>query len=75
MQGVVRIFDPQSGEGIVVRDTDRAELVLAADALEGSLFRMLRQGQRINFVLDPDGRATQVRIGSESDMGLPSAQV
>ena len=57
------------------RDTDRAELVLAADALEGSLFRMLRQGQRVNFELDGDGRATGVRIGSEPDMGLPTAQV
>ncbi|MET0627122.1 MAG: hypothetical protein ABW033_01535 [Acidimicrobiia bacterium] len=75
MQGVVRIYDPQSGEGIVVRDTDRAEVVLAADALDGSIFRMLRQGQRINFEVDADGRATTVRIGSEPDMGLPSAQV
>jgi cold shock CspA family protein len=75
MQGVVRIYDPQTREGIVVRDTDRAELVLAADALETSIFRMLRQGQRINFELDADGRATLVRIGSEPDMGLPSAQV
>jgi cold shock CspA family protein len=76
VQGVVRIYDPQSGEGIVVTDTsDRAELVLAPDALEGSLFRMLRQGQRVNFELDADGRATRIRIGSETDMGLPSAQI
>jgi cold shock CspA family protein len=75
MQGVVRTFDPQTHEGIVVCDTDRAEYVLAAGALEGSLFRMLRQGQRVNFVVDPDGRATQIRIGSEPDMGLPTAQV
>ena len=75
MQGVVRMYDPQSGEGIVMRDTDRAELVLAAGALEGSLFRMLRQGQRVNFELDADGRVTRVRIGSEIDMGLPTAQL
>jgi CspA family cold shock protein len=75
VQGVVRIYDPQTGEGIVVRDTDRAEVVLAGDALDGSLFRMLRQGQRVNFELDADGRATTVRIGSEPDMGLPSAQI
>jgi cold shock CspA family protein len=75
MQGVVRTFDPQTGEGVVVRDTDRAEIVLAADALRGSLFRMLRQGQRINFEVDAEGRATQVRIGSEPDMGLPTADV
>ena len=75
MQGVVRMYDPQSGEGVVMRDTDRAELVLASNALEGSLFRMLRQGQRVNFELDADGRVTRVRIGSEPDMGLPTAQV
>jgi cold shock CspA family protein len=75
MQGVVRMYDPQSGEGVVMRDTDRAELVLASGALEGSLFRMLRQGQRVNFQLDGDGRVTRVRIGSESDMGLPTAQL
>ena len=75
MQGVVRTYDPQTGEGIVVRDTDRTEHVLAPGALSGSLFRMLRQGQRVNFDLDAEDRATRVRIGSEPDMGLPTAQV
>jgi cold shock CspA family protein len=75
MQGVVRTYDPQTGEGIVVRDTDRSEHVLAPGALSGSLFRMLRQGQRVNFDLDAESRATRVRIGSEPDMGLPTAQV
>ena len=75
MQGVVRTYDPQTGEGIVVRDTDREEFVLAAGALEGSLFRMLRQGQRINFELDARGLASRVRIGSEPDMGILDAQV
>ena len=75
MQGVVRTYDPQTGEGIVVRDSDRTELVLAPGALDGSLFRMLRQGQRVNFELDGDGRVIRVRIGSEADMGLPTAQI
>jgi CspA family cold shock protein len=75
MQGVVRTYDPQTGEGIVVRDTDRAELILAKGALDGSLFRMLRQGQRVNFELDGEGRVITVRIGAEPDMGLPTAQV
>jgi CspA family cold shock protein len=75
MQGVVRMYDPQTGEGVVVRDTDRAELVLAPGALEGSLFRMLRQGQRVNFDLDADGLIARVRIGSEPDMGLPTADI
>jgi CspA family cold shock protein len=71
MQGVVRTYDPQTAEGVVISDADRAEYVLALNALEGSLFRLLRQGQRVNFDLDADGRATRVRIGSEPDMGLP----
>jgi cold shock CspA family protein len=75
MQGVVRTFDPQTGEGVLVRDTDRSELVLGPDALVGSLFRMLRQGQRVNFEVDGEGRAIRVHIGSEVDMGLPTAQV
>jgi CspA family cold shock protein len=75
VQGVVRVYDPISGEGVVVNETDRAELAFAADALQGSLFRTLRQGQRINFDLDDAGRATRVRLGSEVDMGLPTAQV
>jgi cold shock CspA family protein len=75
MQGVVRTFDPQTGEGLIVRDTDRTELVLGPNALDGSLFRMLRQGQRVNFEVDGEGRAIRIRIGSEPDMGLPTAQV
>lgn len=71
MQGVVRMFDPQTGEGVIVGDTDRSEYVLARGALQGSLFRLLRQGQRVNFDLDADGRAVRIRMGSEPDMGLP----
>jgi len=75
MQGVIRSYDPQTREGVVLRDTDREEFTLALDALEGSIFRMLRQGQRLVFELDGDGRATKVRIGAEVDMGLPTADV
>ncbi len=75
MQGVIRSYDPQSKEGVVMRDTDREEFTLSLDALEGSIFRMLRQGQRVVFELDDAGRATNVRIGAEVDMGLPTAEV
>ena len=71
MQGVVKSYDPGTGEGTVVRDTDRSEYALAADALAGSIFRMLRQGQRVIFDLDGEGRATGLRLGSEVDMGTP----
>ena len=73
MQGVVKSYDPVTGDGLVLTDTDLAEYDLAADALEGSIFRMLRQGQRVVFELDGAGRATHLRLGSESDMATPGA--
>jgi CspA family cold shock protein len=69
VQGVIKSYDPGTKEGTLLRDLDRAEYDLAADALTGSVFRMLRQGQRVVFDLDPDGRATRLRLGSEVDMG------
>ncbi len=75
MQGVIRSYDPQTREGALIRDTDREEFTLSLDALDGSIFRMLRQGQRVVFELDDAGRATNVRIGAEVDMGLPTADV
>ncbi len=71
MQGVVKSYDPATGDGVVVRDTDRQEYDLARNALAGSVFRMLRQGQRVVFDLDADGRAGGIRLGSEVDMGPP----
>ena len=71
MQGVVKTFDPRTNDGIIVGDTDLSEYEIARDALDGSIFRMLRQGQRVNFTLDAAGRASKLRIGSERDMGTP----
>lgn len=71
MQGVIKSYDPGTGEGMLVRDTDRSEYELAPGALEGSVFRMLRQGQRVVFDVDPAGRAVGLRLGSEVDMGTP----
>ena len=73
MQGVIKSFDPESGDGILVRDTDLSEFDLAGNALEGSLFRMLRQGQRVIFELDDASRATRLRLGSEVVMETPGA--
>jgi cold shock CspA family protein len=71
MQGVVKSYDPTTGDGSVVSDTTLGEFDLAVDALEGSIFRMLRQGQRVVFDIDPAGRATKLRLGSEADMATP----
>jgi CspA family cold shock protein len=71
MQGIIKAYDPGSGDGVVISDTDLSEYNLAPNALDGSIFRMLRQGQRVVFSLDSEGRASALRLGSESDMGTP----
>jgi cold shock CspA family protein len=71
MQGVIKAYDPGTRTGLVVTDTDLAEYDLATDALDGSVFRMLRPGQRVIFQLDASGQATRLRLGSEVDMGTP----
>ena len=71
MQGVIKSYDHSTGAGVVLCDTDLSDYDLSARALEGSVFRMLRQGQRVVFDLDPDGRAERLRLGSEVDMGTP----
>ena len=68
MQGVVKLYDPNTGAGVVVRDDDKQEVFLRAGSLAGSVFRLLRQGQRINFDLEEDGGRAyvhSVRIGQE----------
>ena len=73
MQGVHQGVRPGLGLGVVMCDTDLADYDLADDALEGSIFRMVRQGQRVVFDLDDAGRATHLRLGSEIDMGTPGS--
>jgi CspA family cold shock protein len=75
MQGVIKSYDPTTKEGVVVRDNDRAEYDLSPTALEGSIFRMLRQGQRVVFELDADSRAINVRTGAEPDLGISTVQL
>lgn len=71
MQGVVKAYDPASGDGVVMCDTDMNDYELAPNALEGSIFRMLRQGQRVVFQLNDKQQAANISIGSESDMKTP----
>lgn len=67
-QGVVKTYDPVTGVGIVVSDVDRSEIFLRPGSLKGSVFRTLRQGQRIIFdVVEEDGNSfvTTVRLGQD----------
>lgn len=67
-QGVVKTYDPVTGFGIVVRDTDHTEVFLRPGSLKGSVFRTLRQGQRIIFeTVEEDDRTfiTTTRLGQD----------
>jgi CspA family cold shock protein len=68
MQGVVRVYDLDTGIGVIRRDDDGSEVMLRPGSLEGSLFRMLRQGQRIIFdTTEKDGIlvASNIRFGAD----------
>ena len=67
MQGVVKVYDPTTGVGVILLD-DRSEIQLRPGSLDGSMFRMLRQGQRILFeVEEVEGEryARDLRFGSD----------
>ena len=62
------MYDPATGVGVIVRDDNREEVYLRPGSLDGSIFRMLRQGQRVNFDLITDGGvdyAGRLRFGSD----------
>ncbi|MEY4372425.1 MAG: hypothetical protein RL219_1194 [Actinomycetota bacterium] len=71
MQGVIKAYDPVTKDGVVLSDSTLTEFDLAHNALDGSVFRMLRPGQRVIFDIDDSGLATRLRLGSEVDMGTP----
>ena len=75
--GLLAVGLAERGFGVVASDASPAMIArtraLAADALAGSIFRMLRQGQRVVFDLDDAGQATRLRLGSEVDMQTPGA--
>ncbi len=67
-QGVVKVYDPTTGVGVVVLDSDRAEVLLRPGSLKGSIFRTLRQGQRVVVDIEQvEGQAFAhtVRFGAD----------
>ena len=67
-QGVVKSYDPNTGNGIILLDTDKSEVCLIPGSLKGSIFRTLRQGQRINFEIESHNEVNvvkNIRIGQD----------
>lgn len=76
MQGVIVSFDPTNKSGVLMVDTpDRTQYAITDTAIDGSVFMNLRQGQRVNFELNEESQAINVRIGAEGDMGISTARV
>ncbi|HVR77860.1 MAG TPA: cold shock domain-containing protein [Acidimicrobiia bacterium] len=68
LQGVVKTYDPVTGAGIIVRDDDRSEVFLRPGSLKGSIFRTLRQGQRLVFdTVEEDGNVFVTSLGVGQD--------
>ena len=68
MQGVVQVYDPVTEVGVILREDNREKVMLRPGSLSGSIFRMLRQGQRVNFDLETEegvDYATRLRFGSD----------
>ena len=69
-QGIVKSYDPNSGSGIVLLDTDKTEVYIQPGSLKDSIFITLRQGQRINFEIEnvEDNQVIKnVKIGQGDD--------
>ena len=67
-QGVVKSYDPNTGNGIILLDTDKSEVFIIPGSLKGSIFRTLRQGQRLNFEIEAQGDVNvvkNIRIGQD----------
>jgi CspA family cold shock protein len=68
VQGVVKVYNPETGIGVILSDGDEGDVMLRPGSLEGSLFRMLRQGQRVIFdAAEQDGAlvASNLRFGAD----------
>jgi CspA family cold shock protein len=67
MQGFVKVYDEVSQTGVIICDDDRSEVLLKPGSLDGSLFRILRQGQHVIFDMTDEERPTanNLRFGSD----------
>ena len=65
-QATVKAYDSLTKSGVLVADDATTEYPIDAEAIEESMFRFLRPGQRVTFDLAREGdrtRITNLRIG------------
>jgi cold shock CspA family protein len=65
-QATVKSYDSLTKTGTLVSDDGEREYLVEPEAMEGSMFRFLRPGQRVTFDLvdiDGDSKVRNLRIG------------
>ena len=60
-QATVKAYDSLTRSGALVADDGSTEYAIEPEALEGSMFRFLRPGQRVTFDLVEEGDERKVR--------------
>ena len=60
-QATVKTYDSLTRTGALVADDGTTEYSIEPEALEGSMFRFLRPGQRVTFELVEEGGDKKVR--------------
>jgi hypothetical protein len=71
VQGVIKSYDPSTGDGVVVRDTDLSEYDLAPTHWRARSSGCCARGNVSCSTSTTTGRASRLRLGSEADMGTP----
>lgn len=77
MQGVIKSYDPVTGDGIVMCDSDYRSYDIAPQAIAGSVFRMLRQGRHRLFRRRRGGPGHLALLGIRGrygDPGVPDSE-
>ena len=60
-QATVKAYDSLTKSGVLVADDATTEYPIDAEAIEESMFRFLRPGQRVTFELEGEGETRRVR--------------
>jgi cold shock CspA family protein len=60
-QATVRSYDSLTKTGVLMADDGERTFSIEPEALQGSMFRFLRPGQRVTFDLVTDGDEDKVR--------------
>ncbi len=72
--GTVKFFNEQRGYGFIQPDEGGNDAFVHITAVERAGMRSLREGQRVTFELEPDGRGKMAAVNrTEADGAAPAS--